>query len=79
MNMTCKHVAEKLLLFRDGDLPPAETSELREHLHLCPNCLTFLGNYEDVLKVLKRLGPVAMPPGALDRVKKALRRGKQGG
>ena len=77
MSVTCKEVAEKLLLFRDGELPAAETAHLREHLHLCPNCLTFLGNYEDVVRVVKRLKPVAMPPGTLDRIKEALRRGKR--
>jgi hypothetical protein len=76
VKITCRDVAEKLLLFKDGELPAKETAYLKEHLHLCEECLAFLGSYDEVVMVLGRLKPVEMPPGVLDRVKRALREGK---
>jgi Putative zinc-finger len=72
MSMSCREVGERLLLFRDNSLAPAETEWLRQHLHECPNCITLLDSYEEVVRVLERLKPVALPPGALDRIRKRL-------
>ena len=40
--MDCKHLAEQLLLFRDGQLTSEETEDVRQHLHLCPPCMHLL-------------------------------------
>ena len=72
---TCREVGERLLQFRDGELAPQETAWLREHLHLCPNCVTLLSSYEEALRVLARLKPVDMPPGVLERIRKRLEDG----
>jgi len=72
MGVTCKDVAEKLLLFRDGDLGEQETEFLRQHLHYCPMCVDLLRSYEEVVEVLHRLKPEKMPDGLLDRLKKRL-------
>ena len=68
----CKDLAEKLLLFRDGDLPEAETEYLRQHLHMCPMCLDLLHSYDEVVDVLHRLKPVKTPPGLTERLKAKL-------
>lgn len=65
----CRAVADQLLRFRDGELPEDETEDLRKHLHLCPPCLHLLNTYEEVVSVLDRLKPCAMPPGLLDRLR----------
>lgn len=70
--MHCRDVAEKLLLFRDGDLPESETQFLREHLHMCPPCADLFRSYEEAVEVLRRLDPVKMPDGLLDRLKRKL-------
>ena len=72
MDVTCKAVAESLLLFRDGDLDDEQTDFLRQHLHLCPMCMDLLRSYEEVVDVLHRLEPTQMPAGLLDRLKKRM-------
>ena len=69
---TCRDVADKLLLFRDGDLDENETEYLRQHLHLCPMCMDLLRSYEEVIDVLHRLQPVKMPEGLLERLKRGV-------
>ncbi|MFV1958231.1 MAG: anti-sigma factor [Planctomycetota bacterium] len=73
-HVTCKDLAEKLLLFRDGDLGEYETEHLRQHIHLCPMCFDLLQSYEEVVDVLHRLAPVDPPPGFLERMKERLGR-----
>jgi hypothetical protein len=71
----CKNLADKLLLFRDGDLGAAETEYLRTHLHDCPMCLELLRSYDELVTVLHRLQPVCLPAGLVDRLKARLREG----
>ena len=72
MSLCCREVGERLLQFRDGTLQTQESEWLRLHLHECPNCVTLLDSYDEVLRVLERLKPVALPPGALDRIRRHL-------
>lgn len=75
MNVSCREVGERLLSFRDGALPPDQAQWLREHLHLCPNCIALLDSYDEVVRVLERLRPVDIPPGTLDRIRQRLEEG----
>jgi hypothetical protein len=75
MSLSCREVGERLMLFRDGALPPKETDWLREHLHLCPNCISLLDSYDEVVRVLERLKPVDLPLGTLDRIRQRLEEG----
>lgn len=75
MAVTCKELAEKLLLFRDGELDEQQTEFLRQHLHLCPMCMDLLRSYEEVVDLLQRLDPVSMPDGLMDRLKKRMEEG----
>ena len=56
--MNCRKVTEKLMAFRDGELPEDEIQILREHLHMCPPCIDLFDGYEEVVEVLK-----PPPPG----------------
>ena len=73
--MNCKEITEKLLLFRDGDLPPDEVEILRTHLHMCPPCEHLFDGYEEVVDILERLRPVNMPADFLARMKARLASG----
>lgn len=75
MSLSCRDVGERLLLYRDGSLSADESEWLRQHLHLCPNCIALLDNYEEVVTVLERLKPVQLPLGALDRIRQRLEEG----
>lgn len=79
MDMCCRDIAEKLLLFRDGDLPDDQVEYLREHLQYCPPCLDLLNGYDEVMEVLCRLKPVNMPANLCDRMKAKLKDGMCGG
>ena len=72
LHVSCRDLAEKLLLFKDGDLGPEETEYLRQHIHLCPTCLDLLRSYDEVVEVLHRLKPVQTPPRHHVRVKQAI-------
>ena len=75
MAITCKDLAEKLLLFRDGELNAEQTEYLRQHLHLCPMCMDLLHSYDEVVDLLHELDPVTMPEGLMDRLKKRMAEG----
>lgn len=75
MGVTCKHMAEQLLLYRDGELDAEKTEHLRRHLHLCPMCMDLLHSYDEVVDLLHRLQPATMPEGLLDRLKKRMEEG----
>ena len=68
----CRRVTEKLLLFRDGELPEDEIQYVREHLHLCPPCLDLFNSYEELVDILQRLKPVKVPEGLLERMKRKM-------
>ena len=73
--MNCKEVTEKLLLFRDGQLPSSEVEVLRKHLHMCPPCIHLFEGYDEVVAVLERLRPVNLPTDFLARMKAQLKSG----
>lgn len=73
MNL-CREVAERLLAFRDGELAEEEEPFIKEHLQYCPSCLDLLNGYDEVCDVLKRLQPVNMPSGVLERCRERLKR-----
>lgn len=75
MAITCKELAEKLLLFRDDELDAEQTEYLRQHLHLCPMCMDLLHSYDEIVDILHRLEPVCMPEGLMDRMKKRMKKG----
>jgi hypothetical protein len=72
MEITCKDLAEKLLLFQDGDLCEVETDFLRQHLRYCPHCMDLLKSYEEVVDILHRLKPVDVPADLLVRLHKRM-------
>ena len=75
MGVTCKDMAEKLLLFRDGELDADQTEFLRQHLHLCPMCMDLLHSYDEVVEILHRLHPAKMPEGLMERLKRRMAEG----
>lgn len=70
--ISCKDLAEKILLFKDGGLSEEETEFVRKHLHVCPPCVDLFKTYEEVVDVLDRLKPVKMPEGFLERMKQKM-------
>lgn len=51
--MTCRELTDFLLDYLDGGLPEMTRAEFERHLALCPNCVHYLHNYEQVIRAAK--------------------------
>lgn len=78
---TCRELAELLIDFVSGDLPPEERSRLEQHLKVCPPCVAYLETYELTIKLTRQLPcqPMPAPLEARLRVVLAAYRREQGG
>jgi anti-sigma factor RsiW len=77
--MTCRHLAEFLLDYVSGELPPDQCDHIRQHLCKCPPCVTYLETYQLTIKLTRQLPPVPVPPQLLERLRAALQQGGQAG
>ena len=50
--MTCRELADFIMAYLDGELPPRERAAFEHHLSLCENCVHYLASY----KATTRLG-----------------------
>lgn len=48
--MTCRELADFILDYLSGELPPGVAREFERHLDECPNCVHYLRNYEDAVR-----------------------------
>ncbi len=53
--MTCRELTEFLIDYVDGSLAPAERAAFDAHLGECPDCVTYLRNYEETIRLGKDL------------------------
>ena len=51
--MTCRELTDFLGDYLDGDLAAATRAEFDAHLNVCPNCVTYLRNYETAIRLGK--------------------------
>jgi len=49
--MTCRDVLEFLMVYLDGELPPAERAVFEEHLAICADCRVYLQTYQDTVRM----------------------------
>jgi anti-sigma factor RsiW len=66
-------IQEKLLLWLDGELPRAETEQVRQHLGACPECAGKLGALEREWKAARESGRVEPPPFLAARIATRIR------
>lgn len=52
--MTCREVADFLMAYLDGELPPPALAEFDQHLHRCENCRHYLARYKAATALGKR-------------------------
>lgn len=48
--MTCRELADFILDYLSGELPPEVEREFARHLDQCSNCVNYLRNYEDAVR-----------------------------
>jgi anti-sigma factor RsiW len=51
--VTCRDVIEFLIDYCDGALPPNERALFDAHLAECPDCVAYLKNYEQTVRLEK--------------------------
>jgi len=44
--MTCREFTDFLMAYLDGELPPEQHAQFRQHLDRCPPCVGYLRSYE---------------------------------
>ncbi len=70
--MTCREMIELLLDYCNGELDSALCQQLREHLDMCPPCVTYLETYQITIRVSRQLPATPMPEHLMQRLQKAL-------
>jgi anti-sigma factor RsiW len=51
--MTCREFTDFLMDYLDGDLVVGERTRFDQHLAQCPDCVTYLRNYEQTIRLGK--------------------------
>ena len=51
--MTCRELTDFLIDYVDGDLSAVERARFDEHLKACRDCVTYLRNYEQTIRLGK--------------------------
>lgn len=51
--MTCRELTEFLIDYVDGSLAPAARAAFDEHLARCPDCVAYVRNYEETIRLGK--------------------------
>jgi anti-sigma factor RsiW len=74
--MTCRSLAEVLLEYVSGELPPEESDRIRQHLCRCPPCVHYLETYQLTIKLTRQLPPAPVPAELLRRLREAVSRGQ---
>lgn len=69
--MNCRELAELLMDYLDGTLPPEHHQQMETHLQKCPPCLTYLETYRITIQMTRRLPCQPMPPQLVERLKAA--------
>ena len=70
--LTCRQLAEALLEFLEGALPPEHAEQIQQHLGSCPPCVVFLETYRITITLTRRLPSHALPPDLERRLRQAL-------
>lgn len=71
--MTCRELAELLIDYVSGELPPEHHAHLQKHLDFCPPCVTYLETYRITIRLTRRLPCTPLPAELERRLRAALR------
>ncbi len=52
--MTCRELADFLMDYLDGDLPPDVRLVFDQHLSVCPNCVAYVKTYRTTIELGQR-------------------------
>jgi anti-sigma factor RsiW len=69
--ITCRQLAELLIDFLSGDLPPESRDRIEKHLGDCPPCVVYLETYRLTIQLTRKL-PCAPLPSACEQKLRAI-------
>jgi anti-sigma factor RsiW len=75
--VNCRDLAEVLIDYIAGELPPEEAECIREHLASCPPCICYIETYQLTIKLTRGLPHVAPPAALLDRLRAAVEQDRE--
>ncbi len=70
--ITCRQLAELLLDYVNGELPPELQEHVRQHLQWCPPCVTYLETYQLTIRLTRQLPCAPLPDELKQRLRAAL-------
>ncbi len=72
--LSCGQVLDRLSDYLDGELPPAESARLEEHLRGCDGCARFGGELKGVVEALRQhlARAPSLSEGFRERLRKAM-------
>jgi anti-sigma factor RsiW len=71
--ITCEQVTALLIDYVAGDLDPATTLALEQHVQNCPDCIAFLRTYRESMRLTRTLRYEDIPEELRDRLHAFLR------
>ena len=70
--ISCRQLAELLLDFVNGELPPELHEHVKEHLEWCPPCVTYVETYQLTIRLTRHLPCEPLPEELKQRLQAAL-------
>jgi anti-sigma factor RsiW len=70
--VNCRDLAELLIDYIAGELPPDQAEHIRQHLEFCSPCVYYIETYQLTIKLTRKLPPVAPPAALLARLRAAV-------
>lgn len=71
-NMTCRRVRSRLSEYIDGEMPPWEKAQVREHLLGCARCAAEVSTLRRTVRLARQAGVYAPPPDLRARLEVAV-------
>jgi anti-sigma factor RsiW len=76
--ITCRELAELLIDFIAGELPPEHHQRIEQHLRDCPPCEVFLKTYQLTIHLTRQLPCQPLPPQLVERLRAAVEEIRKG-
>ena len=70
--ITCRQLAELLIDFVSGSLPPEHHQRIEQHLQACPPCVTYLETYKITIQLTRQLPCQPLPPALVKKLHEIL-------
>ncbi|HEU4343909.1 MAG TPA: anti-sigma factor [Candidatus Binatia bacterium] len=71
---SCKEITELVYDYLNDKLSPAVKRDLKQHLRLCPDCISFLNTYKKTVAVTRSFNSEEIPPRVRDNIWAFLRK-----